>query len=163
MDEPLSHAMRWQAFGVCASTYVRTRAYAALDTVFFGDIGRPRINKLSDQYCLECPVKQLCLEDALVHDEQYGVWGGLNTDQRKDFAAINEDLIKSLIRRAIEENWLQENRIQTKRVLGWVWKIQREIHLEREAAKAALSPPVPVQLLPDYESFPQFALHMEAS
>lgn len=33
--------------------------------------------------CATCPVTQECLEFALKHDEKYGVWGGLDADERK--------------------------------------------------------------------------------
>jgi hypothetical protein len=35
-------------------------------------------------FCKMCPVKQLCLEYAIVNDEPHGIWGGLSTvDRRK--------------------------------------------------------------------------------
>lgn len=33
--------------------------------------------------CGECPVRQLCLEHALVHRERDGVWGGLTERERR--------------------------------------------------------------------------------
>ena len=39
--------------------------------------------------CLRCPVRQDCLEAALVRDESYGVWGGLSARERmRRFAKI---------------------------------------------------------------------------
>ena len=32
--------------------------------------------------CKACPVQALCLEFALVNNEQYGIWGGLGSGQR---------------------------------------------------------------------------------
>jgi WhiB family redox-sensing transcriptional regulator len=32
---------------------------------------------------VRCPVRQDCLEAALVRDESYGVWGGLSARERK--------------------------------------------------------------------------------
>jgi WhiB family redox-sensing transcriptional regulator len=33
--------------------------------------------------CKGCPVKDECLDWALTHDEQHGVWGGLSGPERK--------------------------------------------------------------------------------
>lgn len=32
--------------------------------------------------CQACPVQMLCLQFAMVNNEQYGIWGGLNSRQR---------------------------------------------------------------------------------
>ena len=34
-------------------------------------------------YCARCPVIDACLEHALAVRESHGVWGGLNTDERR--------------------------------------------------------------------------------
>lgn len=34
--------------------------------------------------CADCPVKNLCLEYALVANETHGVWGGTTAKERKD-------------------------------------------------------------------------------
>lgn len=34
------------------------------------------------QMCNECPIRQQCLEYAIVADEQYGIWGGLTATER---------------------------------------------------------------------------------
>jgi WhiB family transcriptional regulator, redox-sensing transcriptional regulator len=39
--------------------------------------------KLARQLCSECPVQDLCLEFALVSEEQFGVWGGLSPRERR--------------------------------------------------------------------------------
>lgn len=35
------------------------------------------------QVCLECPVRFECLEEALDHDERFGIWGGLSERERR--------------------------------------------------------------------------------
>lgn len=37
--------------------------------------------------CRRCPVRADCLEGALERQEQWGVWGGLSTRERRDLAA----------------------------------------------------------------------------
>lgn len=34
------------------------------------------------QLCADCPVRTACLEYALTHNEEYGVWGGLTEGER---------------------------------------------------------------------------------
>jgi WhiB family redox-sensing transcriptional regulator len=36
------------------------------------------------QICLRCPVRRECLDYALRSPEQFGVWGGLNEDERRE-------------------------------------------------------------------------------
>ena len=38
--------------------------------------------RLAQQTCRSCPVRPECLAEALERGEQYGVWGGLTTQQR---------------------------------------------------------------------------------
>jgi len=33
--------------------------------------------------CRRCPVRQLCLDYALAHDERHGIWGGYTERERK--------------------------------------------------------------------------------
>ncbi|WP_298322076.1 WhiB family transcriptional regulator [Haloactinopolyspora sp.] len=33
--------------------------------------------------CSRCPVQKSCLEEALERDEQHGVWGGMDTSERR--------------------------------------------------------------------------------
>ncbi len=33
--------------------------------------------------CEGCPCKAPCLEYALVHEREWGIWGGLNPDERR--------------------------------------------------------------------------------
>ncbi|MEV5537439.1 WhiB family transcriptional regulator [Saccharopolyspora shandongensis] len=36
--------------------------------------------------CAECPVREQCLADALAAGEPWGIWGGLDTDERATLA-----------------------------------------------------------------------------
>lgn len=42
--------------------------------------------------CAQCRVRQECLDDALAHGEEFGVWGGLNADERRQIAKRKGDL-----------------------------------------------------------------------
>jgi WhiB family redox-sensing transcriptional regulator len=35
------------------------------------------------QVCATCPVRQRCLDHAIATDERYGIWGGLDQDERR--------------------------------------------------------------------------------
>jgi len=39
--------------------------------------------RMAKRICLGCPVKQQCLEYALIHDQRWGVWGGLSERERR--------------------------------------------------------------------------------
>lgn len=40
--------------------------------------------------CGRCPVRAECLDYALARREQYGIWGGLNIDERRRVARERE-------------------------------------------------------------------------
>jgi WhiB family transcriptional regulator, redox-sensing transcriptional regulator len=37
--------------------------------------------------CASCPVRVECLEHAIAVDERYGIWGGLNQEERRTLRA----------------------------------------------------------------------------
>lgn len=50
------------------------------------DLMFPGKGELSHQHrriCASCPVTEQCGEYAIIHDERYGIWGGLSEHQRK--------------------------------------------------------------------------------
>lgn len=60
---------------------LRGRCLSAFPDAWFPDNGvvAPEIKRV----CGGCPVRVDCLEYALVHDERFGIWGGLSERQRK--------------------------------------------------------------------------------
>jgi WhiB family redox-sensing transcriptional regulator len=54
---------------------------------YFPHIGEP--NKLAKLICSRCVVRDECLDAALKRNEQYGIWGGLNTNERNKLKAKN--------------------------------------------------------------------------
>jgi len=55
--------------------------------LFFGEDGERRKvrefrEEVAKQVCADCPVKDDCLDFAIVHPEKNGIWGGANEDER---------------------------------------------------------------------------------
>jgi WhiB family redox-sensing transcriptional regulator len=50
---------------------------------FFPDVSYDTESKLALKLCKECPVKEDCLEFAIVNEIDYGIWGGATPKQRK--------------------------------------------------------------------------------
>lgn len=48
--------------------------------IFYPDLGGPTAD--AKAVCDVCPVKDPCLEWALVHEERHGVWGGVSARTR---------------------------------------------------------------------------------
>lgn len=51
--------------------------------VFFPDRGRGELIAQAQAVCDNCPVREACADYADGNGEQYGVWGGLSTEQRR--------------------------------------------------------------------------------
>lgn len=49
--------------------------------LFFPDVAADA--STPKRVCARCPVRKVCLDWALAHDEQYGVWGGLTNAERR--------------------------------------------------------------------------------
>lgn len=62
----------WQDSALCAQTDP--------DAFFPEKGGSTREPK---KICLDCPVRQECLEAALARDERFGIWGGLSERERR--------------------------------------------------------------------------------
>lgn len=56
---------------------------------WFPDEDNPLGNKytMAKRLCAKCPVRDLCLEFALVNDELHGLWGGLTPRERQRLRA----------------------------------------------------------------------------
>lgn len=57
----------------------------------FFPVGRSRAAQmqiaLAKRICADCPVKTECLRHAVEYDEQDGIWGGLDTHERRVLVA----------------------------------------------------------------------------
>lgn len=61
----------WQLLGLCNET----------PDLFFED----GLEKEAKQICYLCPVKESCLEHAMVNKEEFGVWGGMTEKERRRY------------------------------------------------------------------------------
>ncbi len=54
--------------------------------------------------CFSCPVRTRCLSAALLYGEEYGIWGGLDPEQRLvlDARLQRGETLGSVVRSAIE-------------------------------------------------------------
>ena len=62
----------WMALAACAGT-----------NIFFPTRGNVRGVRLAKAVCAGCPVRQECLDYALVNKESFGVWGGMTLRERR--------------------------------------------------------------------------------
>jgi WhiB family redox-sensing transcriptional regulator len=73
---PLVHGVEeeqsWQERALCAQTDPEA---------FFPEKGGS--TREAKKVCTTCDVKQECLEYALMHDERFGIWGGLSERERR--------------------------------------------------------------------------------
>jgi len=75
----------WDSLAACRGPY------AAL---FFpprvGESSRQRYLREFDakRICLQCRVRQECLQYALRSEERFGIWGGLNETERRDLSEV---------------------------------------------------------------------------
>lgn len=68
----LGDSPEWQKRGLCSQTDPEA---------FFPGTGEsPRMAK---RVCGRCEVRNECLEYALDHNEQFGIWGGLSEQERR--------------------------------------------------------------------------------
>lgn len=74
----ISHDARWREKAACSKEDPE---------LFFPTGVNGYSEKIVDQakaICRTCPVADECLSYAMDHDEDYGIWGGLTENQRRD-------------------------------------------------------------------------------
>lgn len=72
LDEPEDQGNPW-AGALCSETDPEA---------FFPEKGES--SQEAKKICISgCPIREFCLEFALKNNEQYGIWGGLSTSERK--------------------------------------------------------------------------------
>ncbi|WP_157622363.1 WhiB family transcriptional regulator [Nostocoides sp. Soil756] len=65
--------IRWRERGSCA---------ADPDGGWFEDLRAPAAHR-ARSICSGCPIRRKCLAAALLYGEEFGIWGGLDPDQRR--------------------------------------------------------------------------------
>ena len=78
LPKPIADLWEWQYSGACQE--LPTEMFFHPD----GERGPRRRNRenAAKAVCAACPVIQQCREHALSVQEPYGIWGGLNEDER---------------------------------------------------------------------------------
>lgn len=71
-DDPPAES--WQDRALCAQVDPE---------LFFPEKHETALAKLAKRVCRACPVRQECLDDALDRGEEFGVWGGLSSQERR--------------------------------------------------------------------------------
>src|SRR4249919_2071693 len=94
----------WQEHGECARLAAKNPKL--LDKVFFPHKGRPANNPEFHRYCGVCPVAEMCLNYAIVHDLD-GVWGNTTRPQRELLLLIQPRLAEQLTKQAIDQGWYE--------------------------------------------------------
>lgn len=64
----------WQHPGACRGSD---------QNLWFSTRGENNAVNEAKKICNQCPIKQKCLDYALYHNEQHGVWGGLTVRERR--------------------------------------------------------------------------------
>lgn len=72
VEDPMGSDRQWQQRALCAQTDPES---------FFPDKGGS--TRPAKRICGLCDVKAECLQYALVHDEGFGIWGGLSERERR--------------------------------------------------------------------------------
>ena len=77
--QSLPEGSRWQRWAACRKTPT---------TTFFptGNSQLGRVEEEAKAVCSTCQVQAQCLTFAIEHQEPHGIWGGLNTEERRVLA-----------------------------------------------------------------------------
>lgn len=51
--------------------------------LYFATVGEMHEIRLAKKACQPCPIRAMCLEYALKHNEHEGIWGGMTASERK--------------------------------------------------------------------------------
>lgn len=88
-------------------------------------------NATATQFCATCPVRRVCLIEAITHDEPYGTWGGLTRKQRKNLMRARSRVKCPICAGTLLH--VTENHVQTCLSCGIAW---RTIAISRSAQRS---------------------------
>jgi WhiB family redox-sensing transcriptional regulator len=74
----LNSISNWRSEALC----INDDSYSTQD---FFDLSETNLKNLAKKACFNCPVQSHCLYTSLISQEQFGLWGGLTSKQRKAF------------------------------------------------------------------------------
>ena len=77
----MSQSIPWQTRGAC--NRVKDPDIFFAQSIPSPEERRKRIQEAKD-ICRTCPVIDVCLQHALDNNEEYGIWGGLSEDERRN-------------------------------------------------------------------------------
>lgn len=58
--------------------------------IFFPEVGAFTESRAARKVCAQCPIRARCLEVALENNEEYGIFGGLTSHERKDLRRVRK-------------------------------------------------------------------------
>lgn len=70
-----SEDLSWQHRALCAQTDPEA---------FFPEKGGS--TREAKKICAQCEVREVCLQWAIVHDERFGIWGGMSERERRRYS-----------------------------------------------------------------------------
>jgi WhiB family redox-sensing transcriptional regulator len=91
-EEPAHHSLGGRGRGrpnglVDSSRWQRRAACRESPLALFFPPGNSRLTRFDEErakaVCSSCPVRNQCLSFAMEHEEPFGVWGGLNAEERR--------------------------------------------------------------------------------
>lgn len=90
--KPVHDKWDWQFEGACNG--------ADTESFFLDENMRGKNKRIREQkaiaICNTCPVKQTCLDHALMVPEVYGIWGGMNEERRHELVKNSGNIYKTV-------------------------------------------------------------------
>jgi WhiB family redox-sensing transcriptional regulator len=80
MDGSVIDGWTWRLYAACRDT---DPAPFFAPNYFEARVNKREREARAKELCARCPVRQPCLDYAIRHNEEHGVWGGLNEVERR--------------------------------------------------------------------------------
>lgn len=74
----------WMTEGACNGLATRS------DDPWFAEVGCSEQTASARRICLQCPVRERCMDFALTHRVEHGVWGATTPRQRRRMLSLRE-------------------------------------------------------------------------
>ena len=76
--------MNWQIDGNCATS-------SPVDRERFFSEDMVEQSLVASEFCFDCPVRDVCLQNALNNKDYWGVWGGATQEHIRDALGVDEN------------------------------------------------------------------------